>query len=298
MSQAIILSLFFAFLSPLLWALMDLIDEYIIDNKSRYPLGFAFIAGTINALFGICLALFLSWDDFSWQNYLPAALSGIFLGMQFLLYFWMLKKDDVSNVIGFSYFYPIIVAVISFFFLQEVLTIPIYLGMGLIMLGISLLYLNALKTKMKIALWIIFSYALSIALYEFFIKVATNNVSEINGLAVSSIFLGAVVFPLAFFPQIRTGIKYEIKNIHWAVLSEIFTISAVFATYLAMKNLPATVVSSLQATQPLLVLAFEKIANKKGFMKSQDTNFFNKFLAIIFITIGVAIMYITEALIN
>jgi len=298
MSNVIAFSLFFAFLSPILWALMDLIDEYVIDNKSRHPLGFAFIAGMINAIFGAVLALFLDWSQTSWKDYLPSVISGIFLGVQFLLYFWMLKKDDVSNVIGFSYFYPIIVSILSFLFLREVLTIPIYLGMGLIMLGIALLYLQAIRTKMRMAIWVIISYALAIAFYEFFIKVATLNISEINGLAISSIFLGSVVFPLIFFRKIRAEIAYELKNIHWAFLSEVFTISSVFATYLAMKNLPATVVSSLQATQPLLVLAFEKIANKRGFMKSQDTNFFNKFIAIVLITTGVAIMYLTEALIN
>jgi drug/metabolite transporter (DMT)-like permease len=82
------------------------------------------------------------------------------------------------------------------------------------------------------------------------------------------------------------------------MLSEIFTISAVFTTYLAMKNLPATIVSSLQATQPLMVLAFERIANKRRILKSQDTNFSNKLIAIIIITAGVAIMYITEAINN
>jgi len=294
MSQIITISLFFAFLSPVLWALMDLIDEYVIDNKARHPLGFAFLAGMINALFGIILALFLSWGDFAWKNYWPAMTSGIFLGIQFLLYFWMLKKDDVSNVIGFSYFYPILVAILSFLFLREVVTVPIYLGMGLIMVGIALLYLHAIKTKLKMALWIIFSYALAIAFYEFFIKVSTNNISEINGLAVSSIFLGLAIFPLIFFRKIRTQIRYEFKNIRWAVLSEAFTISAVFATYLAMKNLPATVVSSLQATQPLLVLGFEKIANKKRILRSQDTKFSQKFIAIIFIVVGVILMYVFE----
>ena len=296
MQKAVIISLFFAFLSPVIWAMMDLIDEYVIDNKSRYPLGFAFFVGMANVLLGIILALFLHWDSFSIRDYWPSAVSGFFLGMQFLLYFWMLKKDDVSNVIGFSYFYPVIVSVLSFLFLHEVLTISIYLGMALIMFGIALIYLRTVKKKLHIVFWIILSYALSIAFYEFFIKVATTKVTEINGLAVNSIFLGLAIFPLIFSRKRRLEIAYEVRNIHWALLSEMFTISAVFGTYIAMKNLPATIVSSLQATEPLLVLAFEKIANKKGIMKSQDTNFFNKLIAIILITAGVAVMYITEAM--
>jgi drug/metabolite transporter (DMT)-like permease len=296
MQKAVIISLFFAFLSPILWSMMDLIDEYIIDNKSRYPFGFAFFAGIINALFGLVLALFLTWDFSSVRDYWPSAISGFFLGIQFLVYFWMLKKDDVSNVIGFSYVYPVIVSILSFLFLHEVLTAYIYLGMGLIMFGIAMIYLRNLKNKWHVAFWVIIFYVLSLALYEFFIKVATTRISEINGLAVSSIFLGLTILPLIFFRKIRKEIVYESKNIHWAVLSEIFTISAVFTTYLAMKNLPATIVSSLQATQPLLVLAFERIANKRGIKKSQDTNFLNKLMAIILITAGVAIMYITEAL--
>ena len=296
MQKAVIISLFFAFLSPVIWAMMDLIDEYVIDNKSRYPLGFAFFVGMANVLLGIILALFLHWDSFSIRDYWPSAVSGFFLGMQFLLYFWMLKKDDVSNVIGFSYFYPVIVSVLSFLFLHEVLTISIYIGMALIMFGIALIYLRNMKKKLHIVFWIILSYALSIAFYEFFIKVSTTKVSEINGLAINSIFLGLAIFPLIFSRKRRLEIAYEVRNIPWALLSEMFTISAVFGTYIAMKNLPATIVSSLQATEPLLVLAFEKIANKKGIMKSQDTNFFNKLIAIILITAGVAVMYITEAI--
>lgn len=296
MQNAIIISLLFAFLSPVIWAMMDLIDEYVIDNKSRYPLGFAFFVGMANVLLGIILALFLHWGSFSIRDYWPSAVSGFFLGIQFLLYFWMLKKDDVSNVIGFSYFYPVIVSVLSFLFLHEVLTIAIYLGMGLIMFGIAMIYLRTVKKKLHIVFWIILSYALSIAFYEFFIKVATTKVAEINGLAVNSIFLGLAIFPLIFSRKRRSEIAYEVRNIHWALLSEMFTISAVFGTYIAMKNLPATIVSSLQATEPLLVLAFEKIANKRGVLNSQDKNFFNKLIAIILITAGVAVMYITEAI--
>jgi len=296
MQNAIIISLLFAFLSPVIWAMMDLIDEYIIDNKSRYPLGFAFFVGMANVLLGIILALFLHWGSFSIRDYWPSAVSGFFLGIQFLLYFWMLKKDDVSNVIGFSYFYPVIVSVLSFLFLHEVLTASIYIGMGLIMFGIALIYLRTMKNKLHIVFWIILSYALSIAFYEFFIKVATTKIAEINGLAINSIFLGLAIFPLIFFRKRRLEIAYEVRNIPWALLSEMFTISAVFGTYIAMKNLPATIVSSLQATEPLLVLAFEKIANKRGVLNSQDTNFFNKLIAIILITAGVAVMYITEAI--
>ena len=296
MQNAILISLLFAFLSPVIWAMMDLIDEYVIDNKSRYPLGFAFFVGMANVILGIILTFFLNWESFSIRDYWPSAVSGFFLGMQFLLYFWMLKKDDVSNVIGFSYFYPVIVSVLSFLFLHEVLTISIYLGMALIMFGIALIYLRNMKKKLHIVFWIILSYALSIAFYEFFIKVATTKVAEINGLAINSIFLGLAIFPLIFSRKRRSEIAYEVRNIHWALLSEMFTISAVFGTYIAMKNLPATIVSSLQATEPLLVLAFEKIANKRGIMKSQDTNFFNKLIAIILITAGVAVMYITEAM--
>lgn len=297
MNPEILLPLFFALLSPLLWATTDIVAEFVTDNKTKNALSFAFVAGSINTLFGLILACFLSWQGAHWQNYLPPAVSGVFLGLQFFLYFWMLKKEDVSNVIGFSYFYPIIVYILSFLFLREVLTFPIYLSMGLIMVGVALLSARVIQTKLRVAVWMIASYALIVALYEFFIKVTTNNVSEFNGLAVSSIFLGLVILPAVLFKKVRSDLKYELKNnFGWALITEALTLLAVFTTYLAMSNLPATIVSSLQATQPLLVLFLEKIGNQLGFLKSFDLKFRRKFLAIMFIAIGASLMAFAEVL--
>jgi len=294
MEIQILLPLIFAILSPFFWGLMNVLDKFVIMHKVKNPISFAFIAGMVHLAIGILLALFLGWHGFTIRELWPAALAGILLGSQFYFYYLMLAKEDVSNIIGFVYFYPIIISILSFLFLHEVLSVYSYIGMALIIAGVISLSIRTKKIKLKLGIWMIVSLIFVVALYEFFIKVSTINLPELNGIAVNSIFIGLALLPVLLHKKTRGCLAFELKNIKWAALNESFTFLGIATTYFAMKGLPATVVSSLAATQPLIVLFIEKAFHKAGLHICSDQKLAPKLISISLIVAGILLLYLPE----
>ena len=81
------LALLFAFLSPLIWASVNVFDKYLVSHKVKYPLGYAMLAGFFYLLFGGILALFLDWDAITIEALLWPLLAGGLLGLQLYFYY-------------------------------------------------------------------------------------------------------------------------------------------------------------------------------------------------------------------
>src|SRR5262249_52990992 len=122
-------ALLFAFLAPIFWALMNVLDKFVLSEKVKNPLSFAAVAGIVNILYGFILALTLNWSNIGLQDVFSSIATGALLGLQFYVYFTILKHEDVSHFIGLTFVYPAIVAVLSFLFLHEKISATGYMGM-------------------------------------------------------------------------------------------------------------------------------------------------------------------------
>lgn len=290
MNTQTLLPLLLAILSPFVWGLMNILDKTVVSNKVKNPLSFAVVAGLANLLLGITLALFLKWDNVSARDCLFPVISGLILGTSFFVYYKILDREDVSDLIGFIYFYPIIIALLSFLFLREILPLVGYLGVALILSGVLVLSFKGKQTRTSIGFVVIFILILMTALYEFSIKIATTSLPEMNGAAITSIFVGLATLPGLFNKNIRSHFPKELKNLGWSLMIESFTLVGILTTYFAMAGLQATTVSSIAASQPLTVLILESAANKMGLKISQDTNYAQKAFPIILIVLGVLLL--------
>lgn len=296
MTSFIWIPLICAIISPFIWGFMNILDKFVISHKVKNPLSFSVVAGIVNLGIGSIIALCLDWSGVTKTDIFFPALVGVLLGSQFFLYYHLLGKEDVSNVIGLIYFYPIIVAILSFLYLNESFPLISYLGLGIIMVGVFTLSINIKKIKLKATLWMIITLIVVVGLYEFFIKVSTTNLPELNGIAISHIFVGLTILPGLFVKKIRKGFTKELKNTKWSILNESFTFLGVLTLYYAMSGLPATIVSSIAATQPLAVLMMESFANKIGIRLSNEGNFRKKLVPILLIVLGIVLLYIPEML--
>ncbi|MGE0793113.1 MAG: EamA family transporter [Candidatus Woesearchaeota archaeon] len=288
------LAFIIAIISSFIWGFMNVLDKFVVSHKVKNVLSFTIVAGIVNLIIGIILASFLSWKNIFWNDLFFPAIAGLIFGSQFFIYYYMLGKEDVSNVIGFVYFYPIVVAILSFFFLNETLSLISYLGMSLILLGVIFLSVKTKKVRLNVSFWLIGLLILIVAFYEFFIKMATNNLPEFNGIAISSICIGISILFGLFNKKIRIGVPKELKNFKWALANESLTFMGIIATYLAMNGLPATIVASIGATQPLTVLFLESLSHKMGFKISVENNFRKNLIPILFIVFGVILVYAPE----
>lgn len=296
MVNSIFWPLIFAIISPFIWGLVNILDKFVISHKVKNPLSFAVVAGIVALMIGVILSLFLDWKGIVLTSLIFPAAAGIIFGFQYFLYYYILNKEDVSDIIGFEYSYPILVAILSFLFLNEILSLISYLGISLILFGAIMLSLKKKKIKFKISLWILIIFVAIIALYEFFVKISTTNLPEWNGIAISNICLGFTILLGLFNKKIRGKFLTELKNIKWAMLNESLTFLGIVTLFFAMAGLPATIVSSIAATQPFAVLILEFLANKIGMNISVDTNFRKKIIPIFMIVAGVVLIYSKEIL--
>ena len=294
MAASILSPLIFAIISPFIWGFMNVLDKFVISHKVKNSLSFTVVAGIANIAIGILLALFLDWRGISFVDLLSPAIAGSIFGLHFFIYYYALGKEDASNLIGFMYVYPIIVAILSFLFLNEKLSVISYIGICLILLGAVFLSVKAKKIRLKVSLWMIVSLIITVALYEFFIKVATNNLPVLNGIAISAVCVGFVIILGLFNKNIRLGFPRELKNIKWALLTESLTFLGILTTYFAMAGLPATIVSSLAAIQPFAVLVLEYLAIKIGININLENNFSKKIIPILLIVIGAILLYLPK----
>lgn len=294
MVQTMFLSLIFAIVSPFIWGLMNVLDKFVVSRKVKNPLSFAIVAGIVNLAIGLGLAFFLDWSAISFNDLVFPAIAGAIFGSQFFLYYYLLGKEDVSNAIGLIYTYPVVVLFLSFLFLNEILLGMSYIGMALILLGATFLSINNKRIRLKVSLWLIVSLILVVALYEFFIKISTITLPELNGISVTSICIGLALLPGLFSSNLRNGFSNELKNVRWALLNESLTFLGIATTYFAMSGLPATIVSSVAATQPLAVLVLESFAHIIGIRISAENNFRKNILPILLIVLGIVLLYLLE----
>ncbi len=291
-------ALFFAFLSPVLWGLMNVWDKYAVEHRVKNPLSFSLVDGVILFIAASAAILLLDWNSVTLESLLIPAGIGIFYGVETAFYYIMLKKEDVSGIIGFIYIYPIFVALLSFLFLSETIPLIGYAGMMLMITGAVVLS-SRFKTVKSLGFWAyVIGMVLTVAVSEFLIKVSTTQIPEINALAINFFCLSSVIFIIALFnKKMRDGFGYELKhNFRFAVVSDFLWISAIATLFLAMHGLPATIVSSIAIIQPLLVLGFESVVDRFVGKINRDKNFMLKLAGILLIVIGMVLLYSTGML--
>ncbi|MEK6963372.1 MAG: EamA family transporter [Nanoarchaeota archaeon] len=287
-------ALLFAILTPLVWGFSNILDKYVIAHKVKNPLSFAVVAAVVNVLIGSILAIFLDWSNVAFMDCIYPIIAGFLLGLQFYFYFLILQKEDVSHILGLVYIYPLLLAILSYIFLKEVIKPLGYIGAGVLLVGIFMLSLRIRKIKLSIGVWMIIAMILLITGYEFFVKIATMNLSTLHGIAISITSSGITVLPALLSSKTRKGFLREIKNGVWAVINECFTFMALFSVYFAMNGLPVTIVASIGAIQPLIVLLIERIADNLFGKITKDHLLLPKLIPITLIVIGVILVYISQ----
>ena len=279
-----------AILIPCIWGFMNVIDKFIISRKVKSVIGFTALAGLVLLFFGIVCGLFLDWRMVRLVDIWPVAVSGIIFGLQYFVYYKVMAKGDVSNFIGLLYFYPVLIALLSFIFLSEVLSVVGYIGMALSVLGALMLSVRIRRLHGKNVLYLIGLVILITAGYEFLIKVASSNIPQWNGVSLEFIFVGLTICTCLFSKKIRLNAFRERNNIWWAALAEFLTFLSIAATFFAMSRLPATVVSTISTLQPFVVLIFERALI--GFFGKMHTDeiTFTRVLSMCLIIFGVVLL--------
>jgi drug/metabolite transporter (DMT)-like permease len=272
---------------------MNLLDKYVVSHRIRKPLGYAVLAGGVNLVAGGIAILFLDWQGVGFSDIAFAVASGLLLALDLVLYYVILSKDDVSELIDIEYVSPVLTALLAWIFLGEMVGLAAAACIAIIVLGALLL------AKSKDGIWkrknagVLILILLAIATYEFLIKMSTTRLGLMQGIALNQFALGAGVMVLLLSRKVR---KDAVRALHlwpWALLTESFTIGAIATTYIAMAGMKAAIVSSILAIQPLLVLVLEQLADRSVGKMQHDHNLALKIAAAALIVVGVIFLTLT-----
>mgnify|MGYP003308153042 CR=1 FL=1 len=114
--------------SAFTFALVSVLDKLLISDHVPNSKVFIVYVGFAQILLGISVLPVAINSDFPVNGIVIATLSGILSGMYLVLMFTIMASQDVSRVVPVVSTYPIFVAILAFFFLNENVTILTMLG--------------------------------------------------------------------------------------------------------------------------------------------------------------------------
>ena len=256
----------FAFLPPLLWAMSNHIDKYLLSKylKNSNTSVLAMFAGLVGFLFSLFVLIIAPENllEISLLNAIIIILNGALLIVSFIPYYYALNTEDASAVAPLYQTIPIFSFVLGFLVLGEsISTIQIIAGLFIIA-GSVLISLDAahsgFKVKMKVLLLMLLS-SLLLAIHFVVFKVIA--LEESFWVTVFWEYIGAssvAVYMLLFAPENRRQFIAMLKTnsagiITLSVFNEVINISAKLLANYATLLVPVVVVNLANGLQPLFI---------------------------------------------
>lgn len=246
----------FAVLAPLFWGLADITHKYILSHKIRNGMSYLVIWGGTQLVAGMLLASFLSWRGVTFTDLLFPLFSGLLYGIESFLYIKILETKEASHVLGFVYLYPAVTALLSWVFLKEVHGAVTYTGVLLIIVGVTFLSIRLCRHGITREIFGLLLIGTMIGVHVFMVKMATISLTELQGISVDIMTLGATMMLALFSAPVRRSVPRDIRHLPWVLFANIELLGVVCG-YFAMARLPATIVSAIGALEIVVVIVFE-----------------------------------------
>jgi drug/metabolite transporter (DMT)-like permease len=163
---------FFAFLSPLLWAISNHIDKYILSKylKNVGSGVLAIFAGLVGLMLslGILIVSPSSILGMSLFHAVIIILNGALLLIAFIPYFYALQEEDASSVVPLYQMIPIFSLILGSFLLGESLTLVQSFGGMCIIFGAVLISIDPTSAGFNLKKRVFLLMLLSSFLLSFF----------------------------------------------------------------------------------------------------------------------------------
>jgi transporter family protein len=107
----------FSVLAALTWAIVNIIDKYVLTKWVRAPIVPVIINGIIGLLAGLFILLFQGLSTLSYLNIALVFVAGIFYILSLFFYFRAAKIEEISRVIPLYQLSPLFVLIFAALFL-------------------------------------------------------------------------------------------------------------------------------------------------------------------------------------
>jgi drug/metabolite transporter (DMT)-like permease len=148
-----------------LWAIVSIIDKYMVDKLTRNPNVPLIFWVSFGLLASAAICVFQGLPPLSYANICLAMAAGIFMVLGGLFYFQAAKIEEISRVVPMNYLIPLFLVVLAAVFLGEIFAPLTYFGIALLVAGAVLISMKKAEFRIgkAFALMILSSLALSVA---------------------------------------------------------------------------------------------------------------------------------------
>lgn len=129
----------FSILAAICWAIVNIVDKYILTKWVRQPIIPVIILGVVGLIASAIVYFIYGFSYLSYFNILLALVAGIFYILMSIFYFKAVKIEEVSRVSPLFYLSPLFILIFAAIFLGEIFTPLKYLGISLLTVGAILI---------------------------------------------------------------------------------------------------------------------------------------------------------------
>lgn len=284
----------FAILATVTWAIVNIIDKYILTKLIREPVIPIMVGGIISLLVAVFVYFIRGYSELSLSNIFLALIAGAFYIGMILFYFKAVKIEEVSRIIpvfNFRYFFLLILASI---FLGEVFTPMIYLGLFLLIVGAVLIYSkDILKIGLGKAFWFMILASISTSIGGVIVKYLLDFADywTIFSYARIGSFLTLIPVFCLNFPDLMAILReHGKKSVCIMSCNSVLNLAGVLFMTIAVSIGFVTLATTLSAIQPFFVLIFAVILSvfypSILWEEIKGSTLLLKFISIVFMVVG------------
>jgi drug/metabolite transporter (DMT)-like permease len=292
---------YLALLAPLIYAVVNLIDDNLMRHIYRSPHSGAIISGLFGGLPLLSLA-FHDYTNIPLQFELQAVLAGFLLVAFYYCYFLSLDRESPSVVVALTNMAPLLIGILAFIFLGERLGDRDVVSLALILaasIGLSLSS-GPDRTHFKRSIGPIIFAGIFISVNSLLIKDVFDHVPFYSGYMWLSagMVTGGFYFLLVLYHADQREILRDLRRIvrkyfGLFVFAEGMALLAEFTMNLAISRGPVTIIRTIEGIQPLFVLLIALVfypLRPQLFREANEGKVLKKFFYIAVIIVGLFLL--------
>ena len=250
---------FLALLTPALWAINNVFIKFLRTNKFPSYLSMLFAFSSMDTIFALMISLFCPI-----MVYLPYSLFAFTAGLLPMVAFWFyskaLAKEEITRVITLFQLIPVFVVILSFLFLEEILGIQKYIGIGLIVVGSILIsQKNSSSKQSSGVLKLMAPFGIIIAVYTIVDKILLGflNYWSVFFWNIVGTFCGVLILLLSMPSMRKQALEVIViageRSFFLTFIGEGLYVSGTICSLAALSLVDASLASPIFALQPFFV---------------------------------------------
>ena len=189
-------------------------------------------------------------EFFSLKPFWPLLISGIFLGINWIFFFWALNITDISTVVILYYLGPIISIILASIFLKEKFNRYILIAIVLALIGVVI---SNNGVKLNLGAFIALLAAVSYGFLGFFSKIATIHHRAVSVTAWQVLISVFLTLPFLFLNDFDFTFKTFVIVL---IAGIIHTAFALFLWYDSLNFINVSIASILQYLDIFFAMIF------------------------------------------